>query len=428
MSEPAGVRARRSVDAVFREEYGALLAALARRTDGDLFAAEDALAEAFATASERWPSDGAPDAPAAWLLAVARRRLIDGARRARPVDDGHDRALELEAPHAPDVDHEFLLSKESLPTDDDRLRLVFTCCHPALELDARIALTLNTLGGLRAGQVARAFLVSEVTMAQRLVRAKHKIKGARIPFAVPPSDVVTDRLAAVLRVVYLIFNQGCAAGAGDDVERVGLVRDGLRLARMLVEMRPGDGEVVGLLALLVLSDARRLARTGPDGALVLLRDQDRSLWDADAIAEGRGLVERALRASRGAPGTYALQAAIAAVHADAARARDTDWPQIVALYDLLVAVDASPVVALNRAVAVAEVDGAARGLELVDALAAQGELDGYLYLFATRADLLRRLDRVREARVAYARSIELADDPLERRFLVRRQTELGSES
>lgn len=423
MSPSDGECARVSVEAVFRAEYGALLAALARRNAGDLLAAEDALSDAFATATERWSSDGVPEAPAAWVLSVARRRLVDGARRARSSDDGHERAHGLEARTEDEVDHEFLLAKDSLPTDDDRLRLVFCCCHPALELDARIALTLNTLGGLRAHEIARAFLVGDATMAQRLVRAKTKIRAARIPFTVPPEDVVAERLAAVLRVVYLVFNAGNTAGAGDGIERQGLVRDALRLARLLVEMLPDDGEVAGLRALLLLTDARRMARTDAAGELVLLPDQDRSLWDRAAINEGRHTVERALAASNGAPGPYALQAAIAAVHADARSAQDTDWTQIVALYNVLARVEPTPVVALNHAVAVAEVDGPAAGLARVDVLAATGELDHYLYLHATRADLLRRLGRGAEARAAYTRAIELADDPVERRFLVRR---LGS--
>ncbi|QDU82977.1 RNA polymerase sigma factor [Planctomycetes bacterium Pla163] len=415
---------------MFRAEYGALLAALARRTGGDLIAAEDALSEAFAAATEQWTANGVPDVPdvpAAWVLGVARRRLVDGARRARAVVDGHERAHAIETRAEDEVDHEFLLAKDSLPTDDDRLRLVFTCCHPALEIDARIALTLNTLGGLRAHEIARAFLVGDATMAQRLVRAKTKIRAAGIPFAVPPEDVVPERLAAVLRVVYLIFNAGNGAGAGDGVERQGLVRDALRLARLLVEMLPDDGEVAGLLALLLLTDARSMARTDTSGELVLLPDQDRSLWDRDLIDAGRREVERALVLSSGAPGPYALQAAIAAVHADAERASDTDWAQIVALYEVLERVEPTPVVALNHAVAVAEIDGPAAGLARVDALEAAGELDRYLYLHATRADLLRRLGRPADARAAYSRAIELADDPVERRFLVRRVAELDRE-
>jgi RNA polymerase sigma-70 factor, ECF subfamily len=423
----ASERARASVETVFRAEYGALLAALARRTGGDLIAAEDALSEAFTAATEQWTADGVPDGPAAWVLSVARRRLVDGARRARAVEDGHARAHGLETRAEDEVDHEFLLAKDSLPTDDDRLRLVFTCCHPALELDARIALTLNTLGGLRAHEIARAFLVGDATMAQRLVRAKTKIRAAGIPFAVPPDEVVPERLAAVLRVVYLIFNAGNGAGAGDGVERQGLVQDALRLARLLVEMLPDDGEVAGLLALLLLTDARRMARTDGNGELVLLPDQDRGLWDRAAIDEGRRVVERALVLSNGAPGPYALQAAVAAVHADASRASDTDWRQIVALYEVLARVEPTSVVALNHAVAVAEVEGAAAGLARVDRLAAQGELDHYLYLHATRADLLRRLGRAADARAAYSRAIELADDPVERRFLVRRLAGLDGE-
>lgn len=413
--------ARDTLDAVFRAEYPALLATLARRAGGDLIAAEDALGEAFAEATRAWSEGGVPDAPAAWLVTVAARRLVDGARRTgRGVDDGDEVVRAAQQPQQPDVEHEFLIPDEHLGGVDDRLRLVFTCCHPALELKARVALTLNALGGLTAHAIARAFVVNDATMAQRLVRAKTKIRDANIPFALPPEGLIAERLDAVLRVVYLIFNAGDGAGAGDSVERQGLVRDALRLAALLVELVPADSEVLGLLALLELTRARSAARIGLDGELVLLPDQDRSLWDAEAIARGTAGVEAALAACAGRPGRYAVQAAIAAVHAEAPRASDTDWRQIVALYDLLFAVEPTPVVALNRAVARAEVDGPAVGLADVERLVAAGELDGYLYLHATRADLLRRVGRTDEARAAYARAIELADDPVERRFLLRR--------
>jgi RNA polymerase sigma-70 factor (ECF subfamily) len=386
------------LEQAFREQWGRVLAALIGFL-GDFDFAEEAAQEAFAIAADRWPRDGVPANAGAWLLATARNRAIDRIRR--------DRALAAKTQLLDPPQPTELEMDETATIPDERLELVFTCCHPALATEAQVALTLRTLGGLTTPEIARAFLVPEATMAQRLVRAKRKIKAAGIPFRVPPAHLLPDRLAAVLAVVYLIFNAGYSG-------RGGLAADALRLGRALAELMPDEPEVQGLLALMLLHDARRAARfRGED--LVLLADQDRSLWDADQIAEGRRVLDRAL-ALRGR-GSYVIQAAISSLHASEPR----DWPQIAALYGELSRLTGSPVVELNRAIAVAEVEGPEAGLAIVDRL----QLDDYQYLHSTRADLLRRLDRKGPARDAYRRALALSEDPAERSLLERRLTELG---
>jgi RNA polymerase sigma-70 factor (ECF subfamily) len=394
---------------IFREEYGRTVAVLVRRF-GDIDLAEEAVQDAFATAVQRWPSDGVPPSPAGWLITTARNRIIDRLRREASRDDRHALASVMQSRDD--------LEEEEEAVGDDRLRLMFTCCHPALALNAQVALTLRLLGGLTTETIARAFLVPPATMAQRLVRAKGKIRDARIPYRVPQVADVPARLRGVLAVIYLIFNEGYTASSGERLTRDDLCAEAIRLGRQLNDLMPGEPEVMGLLALMLLIDARRAARVSADGSLVRLADQDRRHWNRALIREGQALVRRCL--ARNQPGPYQIQAAINAVHSDARAAADTDWRQILMLYDQLMAVAPTPVAALNRAVAVAEVEGPHAALTIVDGL----DLERYYLFHAIRADLLRRLGRSSEAARAYDAAIERCDNTAERDFLQRRLTEV----
>ncbi len=393
------------IDRVFREESGKAVSTLIRLF-GDIDLAEEAVQDAFMVATEKWPS-GIPPNPGGWIVTTARNRAIDRLRRESTREDRHAQSLMLQLQSEPDP--------VEGPVSDDRLRLVFTCCHPALEAGARVALTLRLLGGLHTSEIARAFLVPEATMAQRLVRAKRKIKAANIPYRVPEDADLPERVAAVLMVIYLIYNEGHSSTSGDELVRADMAEEGIRLARLLVDLMPDEPEAVGLLALLLLSESRRKARVGADGELVTLQDQDRGLWDRSLIDEGQSLVRACLRRNR--PGPFQVQAAIAAVHSDASLARDTDWGQILQLYDQLMAIAPTPVVALNRSVAVAEVHGPRAALGELEEL----DLDRYHLFHATRAEMLRRLGRTEPADVAYGRAIELATNQTERRFLEMRR-------
>jgi RNA polymerase sigma-70 factor (ECF subfamily) len=415
MTENAAERVRESVDAVYRSESRRILATLIRLL-GDFELAEDALHDAFRAALERWPKEGVPANPRAWLVSTGRFKAIDVMRRRARFDASQAALaapLEAGTSEAPVSDDEGV--------EDDRLRLIFTCCHPALQPDARVALTLREVCGLTTEEISRAFLTAPPTLAQRIVRAKAKIRDARIPYQVPSLTDLPDRLDTVLQVIYLVFNEGYSASSGVSLTRPDLSGEAIRLGRLLNELLP-EPEVLGLLALMLLQESRRVARTSPEGDLVLLDDQDRSLWNRDQIAEGLTLVERALSSRRFGP--YTIQAAIAAVHAQAPNTAATDWARIVGLYDVLARGEPSPVVELNRAVAVAMRDGPLAGLELIDAILARGDLADYHLAHSARADLCRRLGRRAEARASYERALRLTRQGPERRFLERRLGEL----
>jgi RNA polymerase sigma-70 factor, ECF subfamily len=421
---PAGRRegpvAFDAIDRIFRAESGRVIAGLIRAV-GDFDLAEESVQDAFVSALEHWPAEGIPPNPGAWIATTARRKAIDRLRRAKTLERKVEALAQLTAADADGSSGDTHMDPGNA-IEDDRLRLIFTCCHPALALEAQVALTLRLLGGLRTPEIARAFLVPEQTLAQRLVRAKKKIRDAGIPYVVPPLEQLPERLDAVLQVVYLVFNEGYSATSGATIVRRELASEAIRLARVLVVLLPEQPEVMGLLALLLLQDSRRDARQSASGELVLLADQDRSRWDARRIDEGLATLDRA--AFMSAPGRYQLQAAIAAVHAQAMAADETDWPRIVLLYDRLMEVAGSPIVELNRAVAVSMASGPADALVIVDDLAARGDLDEYYLLHSTRGELLRRLGRRADAAQAYGRAAALASNAAERQFLENRRAQL----
>jgi RNA polymerase sigma-70 factor (ECF subfamily) len=411
---------RRAVEAVVSEHGARITSTLIRLCDGDFQLAEDVFQEALVTALERWPTDGVPQRPEAWIVTTARRKAIDQLRRGQNLQRKQEVLKALLEQEQATAGND--AQQEEDIVEDNRLRLIFTCCHPALALDAQVALTLRTVAGLDVPEIAKAFLVNQDTMAKRLTRARAKIRDARIPYRVPPEHELPDRLDGVLAVIYLIFNEGYVSSSGDSLLRGELCDEAIRLARLLLALMPDEPEVMGLLALALLIDSRRAARTDAVGDLLTLEEQDRSLWDAQRIEEGRGLVERSLRMRR--PGPYQLQAAIAALHAESPRPEDTDWTQIALLYGELLRFQPGAVVELNRAAAVAMAFGPEAGLKLLDALDVSGELAGYYLAHAARADLLRRAGNHYEAAASYRSAIELCRNPVETRYLRRRLEEV----
>ena len=412
-----------AVEQVFRAESGKILATLIGFL-GDFDQAEEAMQDALATALERWPKDGVPNNPAAWIITVSRRKAIDRLRRDQRRTEKYVALADSNAGETGEL--EMFEQIEDTSLHDDRLRLLFTCCHPALGLESQVALTLRTLGGLTTPEISRAFLLPVATLAQRLVRAKRKIRDAKIPYRVPPDHLLPERVEGVLAVIYLIFNEGYAASFDTELVRQPLCAEAIRLCRVLYELMPDEAEVIGLLALMLLQDSRRDARVGRNGELMVLEEQDRGLWDREQIIEGQSLLDRGLLRSR--PGPYQVQAAIAALHAEAGHADETDWPQIAALYGALSQTTPSPIVELNRAVAVAMSQGIEQGLLSIDRLGGPGGLDGYYYYHAARADLLRRLGNPDEAAKAYRRAMGLTGNQSEIAYLERRLAEVTAEN